>query len=299
MSDDTTTSCQHLPSLQLCPTTTANSASPTTTTTTYAGSTSLSSSSPSRSSSSPADEGCASSFSQPEARSLPGHQRFAPAAGQEQEQDSQGLRSLLMLVVDQMREMRRENERLHDTIAQLCATQKETERRLARVEQDYQAIKLTQTRMELELNQKSDHHATTHRLDHVHTHTCPACPPSLSSCLAAAAAARPAIPPQLDSRPVPPAQSSSWCVGVPHVAAAAPTTSRAEVERFIAQTLPFLRAFDQSSLIIRDLQYTPAQLPRLPICSDCCIPTAMFCVLNPRGVGRGVIWTDVHSSSCT
>jgi hypothetical protein len=271
MSDDTTTSCQHLPSLQLCPTTTANSASPTTTTTTYAGSTSLSSSSPSRSSSSPADEGCASSFSQPEARSLPGHQRFAPAAGQEQEQDSQGLRSLLMLVADQMGEMRRENERLHDTIAQLCATQKETERRLARVEQDYQAIKLTQTRMDLELNQKSDHHATTHRLDHVHvhTHTCPACPPSLSSCLAAAA--RPAIPPQLDSRPIPPAQSSSWCVGVPHVAAAAPTTSRAE--GWSGQTLPvmiiirrpFLLARPPHSLLAGQCKLTTAPPPTAPI----------------------------------
>ncbi|ELR18723.1 uncharacterized protein ACA1_395540 [Acanthamoeba castellanii str. Neff] len=250
MSDDTTT-CQQpshesgttLPSQpQLRATTTANSASPSTTT--AASSTSPSSSSPSRSSSSPADEGCASSWLSPSSLSQPArshsHQRFAPAAGQEQEQDSQGLRSLLMLV----REMRRENERLHDTIAQLCATQKKTERRLARVEEDYQTIKLTQTRMEL--NQKSDYHAITHRLDHVHTHTSPACPPSLSSSLAAAA--RPAIPPQLDSQP------SSWCVGMPHVAAAAPTTSRAEVERFIAQTLPFLRAFDQTSLILRDLQ---------------------------------------------
>ncbi|ELR23992.1 fungal Zn(2)-Cys(6) binuclear cluster domain containing protein [Acanthamoeba castellanii str. Neff] len=217
MSDDTTTSCQHLPSLQLCPTTTANSASPTTTTTTYAGSTSLPSSSPSRSSSSPADEGCAS-FSQPEARSLPGHQRFAPAAGQKQEQDSQGLRSLLMLVVDQMREMRRENERLHDTIAQLCTTQKETERRLARMEQDYQPS-------------SSRRHAW-----------------SWSS------TRRATTTPQPTDLTTTSAQSSSWCVGVPHVAAAAPTTSRAEVERFIAQTLPFLRAFDQSSLIIRDLQ---------------------------------------------
>jgi hypothetical protein len=187
-----------------------------------------------------------------------------------------------MLVADQVREMRRENERLHDTIAQLCAAQKKTERRLARVEEDCQTIKLTQTRMEL--NQKSDYHAITHRLDHVHTHTSPACPPSLSSSLAAAA--RPAIPPQLDSQPVPPAQSS-WCVGMPHVAAAAPTTSRAEVERFIAQTLPFLRAFDQTSLILRDLQYArpPSTNSNLLV-----VPAAIFCVLTSHGVVWGVAW---------
>ncbi|ELR18715.1 uncharacterized protein ACA1_395460 [Acanthamoeba castellanii str. Neff] len=167
-----------------------------------------------------------------------------------------------MLVVDQVREMRRENERLHDTIAQLRAMQKkterrlarveqdqqqtrtETERRLARVEQDHQTIKSRQlAQTGIEINQKSD---ITHRLDHVHTYTSPACPPSPSSSLVVAAA-RPPIPPQLDSH-------SSSCVGVPLAAAAAPTTSRAEVERFIAQTLPFLRAFDQSSLIICDLR---------------------------------------------
>jgi len=83
-----------------------------------------------------------------------------------------------MLVVDQVREMRRENERLHDTIAQLQATQdemrleaeqrlrdtvaellvgrRETKRRLKRVEQDQQ-----QTRTEIErrlARVEQDHH---------------------------------------------------------------------------------------------------------------------------------------------
>jgi hypothetical protein len=188
-----------------------------------------------------------------------------------------------MLVVDQVREMRRENERLHDTIAELRATQKkterrlarveqdqqqtrtETERRLARVEQDHQTIKSRQlAQTGIELNQKSD---ITHRLDH--TYTSPACPPSPSSSLVVAA--RPAIPPQLDSH-------SSSCVGVPLVAAAAPTTSLAEVERFIAQTLPFLRAFDQSSLIIRDLRYAPPSTNSIVMCTH---------------LPWGVAWRDV------
>ncbi len=187
---------------------------------------------------------------------------MAGQQGQSQEQGSQeeGLRSLLMLVVDQMREMRRENERLHDTIAQLRAAQEETERRLARVERDHQTVKrcqLAQTGVELD-----------------HTHTC-TCPPSLSPSLVVA---RPALPPQWAL-----ASESSWCIGMPLVSAAAgaPATSRAaEVERFIAQTLPFLRAFDQSSLILRDLQYAR------PPSTNANPPVGCNVLTSRGGVGR-------------
>jgi hypothetical protein len=196
-----------------------------------------------------AEEGWASSWSSPSSsppsqpsgfapRALP-----APAAGQQgqQEQDSQGLRSLLMLVVDQVREMRCENEHLHDTIAQLRATQKKTERRLARMEQDNEIksrqlkqthIELEQTRVELnqlrmELNKKIDDHVMA-------AHPCP---------------------PRCDSRSQP--AQPGVCAGLlAEAAVAEPTMPGVDVERFIAQTLPFLRAFDWSSLIIRDLRYT-------------------------------------------
>ncbi|ELR18722.1 fungal Zn(2)-Cys(6) binuclear cluster domain containing protein [Acanthamoeba castellanii str. Neff] len=189
---------------------------------------SLSSSSSSSLSPPAAEEGWASSWSYPSSSSPSQPAGFAPralpapAAGQgKQEQDWQGLRSLLMLV----REMRCENEHLHDTIAQLRATQKKTERRLARMEQDNEIksrqlkqthIELEQTRVELhqlrmELNKKIDDHVMA-------AHPCP--------------------PPRSDSQ----------------AAVAEPTMPGADVERFIAQTLPFLRAFDWSSLIIRDLR---------------------------------------------
>jgi septal ring factor EnvC (AmiA/AmiB activator) len=157
-----------------------------------------------------------------------------------------------MLVVDQVREMRRENEHLHDTIAQLRATQKETERRLARVEQDHEIksrqleqtlIELEQTRVELnhtrmELNKKIDDHVMAF-------HPCP--------------------PPRSDSRSQSTAQPGA-CAGLLAVAAVEGLTTPpgADVEQFIAQTLPFLRAFDCSSLILRDLQYTLTTNPSAP-----------------------------------
>src|SRR5690606_38533979 len=131
------------------------------------------------------------------------------------QQDSQeGLRSLLGLVVDQVREMRRENERLHDTIAQLRATQSESECRLARVEQDHQITsrQLEQTRIELEqacmtLNKKIDDYIVV-------AHPCPP-------------------PPRCDSGSQP--GQSRGCAGL----LAEPTAPGADVEQFIAQTLPF------------------------------------------------------------
>jgi hypothetical protein len=249
------------------------------------------------------EEGWPSSWPSPSPPSPPSQlAEFAPralptpVAGQQRQQDLQeqeGLRSLLMMVVDQVREMRRENERLHDTIAQLRATQdemrleaeqrlrdtvaellvgrRETKRRLKRVEQDQQQ---TRTEIERRLGRVEQDHQTIQRCELGQTgielnHTCA---PSLWSSLVVAAA-RPAIPPRLDSE-------SSWCVDMPLVSTAAPAASpAAEVERLIAQTLPFLRAFDQSSLIIRDLQYA------LP-------PSTNFRVLVAYlpPLGRGVAW---------
>jgi hypothetical protein len=135
--------------------------------------------------------------------------------------------------VDQVREMRRENERLHDTIARLRATQSESQCRLARVEQDHQITsrQLEQTRIELEqtcmaLNKKID--------DIVVAHPCP---------------------PRCDygSQPGQP----RGCAGLlAEAVVAEPTTPGADVGEFIAQTLPFLQEFDCSSLILRDLQYS-------------------------------------------
>jgi hypothetical protein len=138
-------------------------------------------------------------------------------------------------VVDQVREMRRENERLHDTIAQLCATQSESECRLARVEQDHQITsrQLEQTRIELEqtcmtLNKKIDDYVMA-------AHPCPP-------------------PPRCDSGSQP--GQPRGCAGLlAEAVVAEPTTAGADVEQFIAQTLPFLREFDCSSLILHDLQY--------------------------------------------
>lgn len=205
---------------------------------------------------------------QPAARPLPGHQRFAPPAqpapawtlsgqgqqGHQQEQDLQeGLRSLLGLVVDQMREMRRENEHLR-------ATQKETERRLARLEQDneiksrqlektesrlarVEADHQTKSRLLEQMRIELNDHVMAHRFDHVrardHAYTSsPFPPPPLFSASQATAAV---APPRLSCE---------------LQLVAGSTTPRAEVEQFIAQTLPFLRSSDYSSLILRDLRYT-------------------------------------------
>jgi hypothetical protein len=172
-----------------------------------------------------------------------------------------------MLVVDQVREMRRENEHLHDTIAQLRATQKQTERRLARVEQDNEVksrqLEHTESRLarveadhhtksrlleqtRIELNDHVMAHHRDHVRDHVHaSSTFPPPPPPFSSETAAVA------PPRCELQLV--------------AAVAGSTTPRAEVEQFIAQTLPFLQEFDCSSLILRDLQYTTPTPTPTPI----------------------------------
>jgi hypothetical protein len=243
-------------------------------------------SSPSSSWSPSAEEECSSSPSQTTAGSLHGHQRFAGESADRvsdpQRRDPQPtapapagqdpvLRSLLMLVVDQVREIRQENERLHDTIAELRATQKETERRQARVEEGHQ-IKIRQLEQaHIELCQKMEH-VMAHRL--VHAHTSPAFPP----------------PPQFSSsQPAAlhhsPLTQPHGCAGLPLVAVT--PTSRAEVERFIAQTLPFLQEFDCSSLIIRDLRYVRPT-------------TRVFCVDTysiARGGGIGC-WPGGPSWSC-
>jgi hypothetical protein len=147
----------------------------------------------------------------------------------------EGLRSLLGLVVDQVREMRRENERLHDTIAQLRATQDEmrleadqrlrntvaelraeTARRLARVEADHHhhhhqttinSRQLALMRIELGQQKKKKKKIDDHLA--ANTETPEVGPPTMP-----------------------------------------------DVAQFIAQTLPFLRSSDYSSLILRDLRYT-------------------------------------------
>jgi hypothetical protein len=157
-----------------------------------------------------------------------------------------------MLVVDQVREMRRENERLHDTIAHLRATQSESERRLARVEHNNEtkSRQLDQTRIELEQTRTELNHALMELSKKIDNHVMVAhpCPPPRPPC---------------DSSSQSTAQSGA-CAGVlaeAAVAVARPTTPGADVERFFSQMLPFLSAFDRSSLFLSDLQYTLATNP--------------------------------------
>jgi hypothetical protein len=164
-------------------------------------------------------------------------------------------------VADQVREMRRENESLHDTIAQLRATQSETERRLARVEADHQikSRQLEQTR--IELNRKIE--AMAHRLDRVsvNAHASPNAFQSFHSLqMAAPAPAPPPAPPRWNAYHIPPQAHLRAGLGRPLVAPDE-STPRAELERYIAQCIPFLQEYDASSLIIRDLQYPPINAP--------------------------------------
>jgi peptidoglycan hydrolase CwlO-like protein len=66
--------------------------------------------------------------------------------GEEEERNDPSLRSLMMNVMSQMREMRLENARLHNTIADLCVMQAHTKNKLAALEDKTHRLEEAATR---------------------------------------------------------------------------------------------------------------------------------------------------------